>query len=73
METVESTHWHPKVTPYRLLVLFTAIGLGTTKAYTVSRNLVLVATSVEWVTGVIIFSMLSLADFFYTPDNNLIL
>ena len=67
---MESTPWHPKVTPYRFLVLFTTIGLGTAKAYTVSRNLVLVSTPLEWVTGVIVFSLLSLAVFSYTLRND---
>ena len=61
VESAQTRHWHPKVTPYRLLVIFTTIGLGTAKAYAVSRNLVFVATSIEWVTGVIVFSLLSLA------------
>ena len=70
VESAQTRHWHPKVTPYRLLVIFTTIGLGTAKAYTVSRNLVFVATSIEWVTSVIVFSLLSLANFSYAPGDD---
>jgi len=57
----QTDQWHPKLTPYRLLVLLTTVtvGLGTAKAYSVSRQSVSVATSIEWISGVVIFSMLS--------------
>ena len=70
VESAQTRHWHPKVTPYRFLVLFTTVGLGAAKAFAVSRNLVLVSTSLEWVTSVIVFSLLSLADFSYTLRND---
>lgn len=53
------TWWYPKVTPYRILVLFFTIGLGSAKAYAVSRDLYLAAVYIEWLIGVVVFSMLS--------------
>ena len=52
--------WHPKLTPYRFLVISTTIGLGIAKAFAVGQNLTIVATYIEWITGVAVFSMLSL-------------
>ena len=54
-----SGRWHPKLTPHRMLVLFTTIGFGTAKAYATSRGLSLAATTVEWISAVVIFSVLS--------------
>jgi len=54
---MEQARWQPKLTPYRFLVLLSTIGLGSAKAYAVSQNLNLVATSIEWVSGVLVFSM----------------
>jgi hypothetical protein len=51
--------WHPKLTPYRFIVLSTTIGLGIAKAFAVGQNLTFVATYIEWITGVVVFSMLS--------------
>ena len=42
------TVWYPKLTPYRIFVLFSTIGLGSAKAYAVSQDLNLVATYIEW-------------------------
>ena len=53
----QAARWHPKLTPYRLLTLLTTIVLGGAEAYAVSQNLLFVATSIEWVTSVVIFSM----------------
>ena len=53
----ETARWRPKLTPYRFLTLLTTVGLGGAKAYAVSKNLPFVATSIEWVASVIIFSM----------------
>jgi len=59
LEPQTHTEWHPKLTPYRFLVLSTTIGLGSAKAYAVSRNIFWIATFVEWITGVVVFSVLS--------------
>ena len=62
MDVVQnSSRWHPKLTPYRFLTLLTTICLGSAKAYAVSQNLFIVATSIEWVASVVIFSMSILA------------
>jgi hypothetical protein len=50
--------WRPKVTPYRSLVLLSTIVLGSGKAFATARGLSLVATNIEWITSVIIFSVL---------------
>lgn len=51
--------WRPKLTPYRSFVLFVTIGLGSSKAFATAQGLSLVATNIEWITGVLIFSVLS--------------
>ena len=56
---METQTWHPRLTPYRFVVLLTTVGLGGVKAYAVSRKVVLVAVSVEWIASVVVFSMLS--------------
>jgi hypothetical protein len=58
-ESVPIYWWHPKLTFYRFLVLSTTIGLGTAKAYGTSRGLNLVSTTIEWVAGMVLFSVLS--------------
>ncbi|KAF5327258.1 hypothetical protein D9619_003935 [Psilocybe cf. subviscida] len=50
--------WHPKVTPYRLLVLGTTMGVGTTKAMAAQRGDEGASTTLEWVSGVVIFLIL---------------
>lgn len=59
LPTTSMETWHPKLTPYRLLVLFTTIGLGTAKAYATSRGVSLAATTIEWIAAVVVFIMLS--------------
>jgi len=51
--------WLPKPTPYRLLVISTTVGLGTAKAYSTAKGFSFFATSIEWITGVVVFSVLS--------------
>ncbi|KDR71325.1 hypothetical protein GALMADRAFT_144014 [Galerina marginata CBS 339.88] len=44
--------WHPKVTPYRLMVLSTTIGLGTAKAISAQKGSAqYVSTTFEWIGG----------------------
>jgi hypothetical protein len=50
-------NWFPKLTPYRLLIISTTIGLGTAKAYATAKGLSYVATSIEWIASVVVFSM----------------
>ena len=54
-----SQKWRPELTPYRSFVLFLTIGLGSSKAFATAQGLSLVATNIEWITGVLIFSVLS--------------
>ena len=55
----QSQRWHPKLTPYRFLVVATTIGLGAAKASVSDEGQTWVATTLEWVTAVVIFCMLS--------------
>ncbi|KDR71927.1 hypothetical protein GALMADRAFT_253721 [Galerina marginata CBS 339.88] len=51
--------WHPKVTPYRLIVLSTTIGLGTAKAILAQEGSAqYVSTTFEWIGGTVIFLIL---------------
>ncbi|KAF9055701.1 hypothetical protein BJ165DRAFT_437670 [Panaeolus papilionaceus] len=50
-----TTVWHPKATPYRLLVLVVGIVLGTLKTVFGFKGMVLVSTTLEWALGTIIF------------------
>ncbi|KAH9481040.1 hypothetical protein JR316_0005559 [Psilocybe cubensis] len=50
--------WHPKMTPYRLVVLLTTIGLGTAKAIMAHCGNSIVSTTLEWISGVLLFLIL---------------
>ena len=50
-----TSSWHPKITPYRLLVLTTTIGLGSAKAIATFRNKSYVSTTIEWVAEIVVF------------------
>ena len=46
--------WHPKITPYRLLVTALTIGLGTAKAVaSTSDGGSATSVTIEWVTGIV--------------------
>lgn len=47
--------WHPKLTLYRLLVIFSTIGLGAAKAATSYLNLTYASITLEWVLTVVVF------------------
>jgi len=47
--------WHPKLTLYRLLVIFSTIGLGAAKAATSYLNLTYASITLEWVLSVAVF------------------
>ena len=47
--------WHPKLTLYRLLVIFSTIGLGAAKAVTSFLNLTYASITLEWILGVVVF------------------
>ncbi|KDR69684.1 hypothetical protein GALMADRAFT_145397 [Galerina marginata CBS 339.88] len=48
--------WHPKMTPYRLLVFLTTIGFGTAKA--LEGRAQYVSTTLEWIGGTVVFLIL---------------
>lgn len=47
--------WHPKLILYRLLVIFSTIGLGTAKAVTSYLNLTYASITLEWILSVVVF------------------
>jgi hypothetical protein len=47
--------WHPKLTLYRLLVIFFTIGLGSAKAVTSYLNLTYASITLDWILGVVVF------------------
>jgi len=49
--------WHPKLTLYRLLVIFSTIGLGTAKAITSYLNLTYASITLEWILSIVVFLM----------------
>ncbi|PPQ83886.1 hypothetical protein CVT25_000630 [Psilocybe cyanescens] len=46
--------WHPKITPYRLAILTTTVGLGTAKAIVTQKGGAIVSTTLEWVAGMLL-------------------
>ena len=53
------SRWHPKVTVYRLLVISTTISLGSAKAVATFYGKLYVSTTIEWIAGVVVFTLLS--------------
>ncbi|KDR79688.1 hypothetical protein GALMADRAFT_44522, partial [Galerina marginata CBS 339.88] len=49
---------HPKLSPYRLVVLSTMIGVGTAKAVLTQRGLTFASITMEWIAGTVIFLLL---------------
>ena len=49
--------WHPKLTLYRLLVVFSTIGLGTAKVATSCLDLTYASITLEWILSVVVFLM----------------
>lgn len=54
-----NSRWQPKVTVYRLLVISTTISLGSAKAVAVFDGKSYVSTTIEWIAGVVVFTVLS--------------
>ncbi|KDR67031.1 hypothetical protein GALMADRAFT_283687 [Galerina marginata CBS 339.88] len=50
--------WHPKITPYRLVILTTTIGLGTAKSVVTQRGSPLLPVTLEWFTATVLFLLL---------------
>ncbi|KAF8972518.1 hypothetical protein BDZ97DRAFT_1781409 [Flammula alnicola] len=47
--------WHPRLTPYRLMILLTTICIGTAKAVATQRGSMDVPITLDWVSGVVVF------------------
>ncbi|KDR70539.1 hypothetical protein GALMADRAFT_877852 [Galerina marginata CBS 339.88] len=47
--------WHPKITPYRLIVPSTTIGLGSAKAVLTQSGSTVIPTTLEWLVGTVLF------------------
>ena len=47
--------WLPKLTLYRLLVIFSTAGLAAAKTATSLFNLTFVSITLEWILGVVVF------------------
>ena len=50
-----SVLWLPKLTLYRLLVIFSTVGLAAAKSATSYLNLTFASITLEWVLGVVVF------------------
>lgn len=55
--TLSRARWHPKISPYRLIMLLTPVTFGTAKAIISQNGGVTVPITIEWVTGVVVSSM----------------
>ena len=53
--TDRPTAWHPKLTLYRLVVIFSTVGLGVAKDVTSYLNLTYASITLEWILGVVLF------------------
>ncbi|KAF4613856.1 hypothetical protein D9613_007967 [Agrocybe pediades] len=47
--------WHPRLTPYRLLIFTTTLALGTAKAIATQKGSTVLPTTLEWISGVALF------------------
>ena len=47
--------WHPKLTLYRLLVIFSTVGLAAAKTATTFLNFTFASITLEWILGVVVF------------------
>ena len=52
--TVSHLRWHPKISPYRLMVLLTPVTFGTAKAIISQNGGVTAPITIEWVSGVVV-------------------
>ena len=53
------SRWHPKITLYRFLVISTTISLKSEKAVETFYGKSYVSTTIEWIAGVAVFTLLS--------------
>ncbi|CAA7263500.1 unnamed protein product [Cyclocybe aegerita] len=66
---VSSLRWFPKLTPYRLVVLSTTIGLGTAKAISSYIGYDTISITLEWISGVVLFLVLHLSGHYDSPSS----
>ena len=52
--TLSQLRWHPKISPYRLIMLLTPVTFGTAKAIISQNGGVTVPITIEWVSGVVV-------------------
>ena len=53
--TLPRLSWHPKISPYRFMVFLTPLAIGTVKAVLSLKGSVTTPTTLEWISGVVIF------------------
>jgi hypothetical protein len=53
--TLPRLRWHPKISPYRLIVFSVPLGIGTAKAISSQKGNVTVPITLEWISGVVVF------------------
>ncbi|KIM40766.1 hypothetical protein M413DRAFT_446149 [Hebeloma cylindrosporum] len=46
--------WHPRITPYRLLVLVVTVSFGMTKAVLTYKDETIIPITLEWIAGVVV-------------------
>jgi len=55
--TFPRLRWHPKISPYRLMVFSIPLAIGTAKAISSQKGNVTVPITLEWISGVVVFLM----------------
>jgi hypothetical protein len=53
--TFPRLRWHPKISPYRLMVFSTPLVIGTAKAISSQKGNATVPITLEWIYGVVVF------------------
>jgi len=60
--------WHPKITPYRLVVILLPITFATLKAVISQTGNKTVPITLEWVFGIVVFLMLAPSLYYHTKN-----
>ena len=53
--TLPRLSWHPKISPYRFMVFLIPLAIGTAKAVLSQKGSVTTPTTLDWISGVVIF------------------
>jgi len=53
--TLPQPQWHPKISPYRFISFLTPLVIGTVKAVSSLKGNVTTPTTLEWISGLVIF------------------